>query len=84
MAQINKKVTYGEIHKHIKLLVDMAKGEFHCKRVFLLGGIIINTSPGYNDAVEIYNFEVVDVGATAGSDEDESHSIMHSEVFKNP
>jgi hypothetical protein len=37
----------------------MSKKEFLCKRVFLLGGIIINTSPEFNDMVDVRNFQVI-------------------------
>ncbi len=53
---------YDEIHTRILKLVDMARGEFNCGRVFLLGGVIINTSQGYNDFVDLRNFDVIEVG----------------------
>lgn len=53
------EVFYEEIHKKIQLLVKMTKKEFSCERIFLLGGIIINTSPEYNDMVDVRNFQVV-------------------------
>jgi Limiting CO2-inducible proteins B/C beta carbonyic anhydrases len=53
------EVFYEEIHKKIQLLVKMSKKEFLCKRVFLLGGIIINTSPEFNDMVDVRNFQVI-------------------------
>ena len=76
------EVIYEEIHKRIKRLVEMSKLEFNCDRIFLLGGIIINTSPEYNDAVEVRNFEVVDIGELS-STVDYSHSIMETEAFKS-
>ncbi|NUN08855.1 MAG: hypothetical protein HUU54_06740 [Ignavibacteriaceae bacterium] len=53
---------YEEIHSRILKLVELAKGEFNCGRVFLLGGVIINTSQGYNDFVDLRNFDVIEVG----------------------
>lgn len=55
-------VTYLEIHKMIHTLVDMTKNEFHSKRIFLLGGVIINTSPNFHDYVDIRNFDVLEIG----------------------
>lgn len=54
-------IAYNEIHKRIKLLVDMTKNKFLCKRIFLLGGIIINTSLNFHDYVDIRNFEIVEI-----------------------
>lgn len=55
------EVAYNEIHKRIKLLVDMTKNKFLCNRIFLLGGIIINTSPNFHDYVDIRNFDIVEL-----------------------
>lgn len=77
------EVAYEEIHKKIKLLVSMAGKEFNCERVFLLGGIIVNTSPEYSDAVEIRNFEAVQIRTDCQSNEYPTHSIMETEAFKN-
>lgn len=55
------EVAYNGIHGKIKSLVDMTKDKFLCKRIFLLGGIIINTSPKYHDYVDIRNFEIVEL-----------------------
>lgn len=77
------EIAYNEINKNIRLLVDMAKAEFRCNRIFLLGGVIINTSPDYNDAVEIRNFDVINVGRSTEFPEEESHSILHTDAFRN-
>jgi hypothetical protein len=51
-------VTYNMINKQIHQLVNMAKSEFQCGRIFLLGGVIINTGPDFQDYVDVRNFEV--------------------------
>lgn len=82
-ADPKKEITekaYYKIHKQINRLVRMSKTEFACKRIFLLGGIIINTSPGYHDYVDIRNFAVYDV---ADLDEISPKSILQSEAFKS-
>ncbi len=56
--------TYIEIDKQIKQLVQMSIKEFHCNRVFLLGGVVINTSEPNNDYVDVRNFEVVTIKDT--------------------
>lgn len=73
------EVTYKNIDKQLHFLIKKAKGEFNCKRLYLLGGIIINTSPEHNDFVEVRNFEVIDLESL------EAHisiSIMEQEAFK--
>jgi hypothetical protein len=54
-------ITYRGIDKQIHFLVKKAKDEFRCDRVFLLGGLIINTSPGMPDYVDVRNFEMIEV-----------------------
>ncbi|MCC5931643.1 MAG: hypothetical protein JJU28_20520 [Cyclobacteriaceae bacterium] len=74
------EVTYENIHRRIHFLVEKAKDEFHCDRVFLLGGVILNTSPGMKDYVEIRNFEMLDVkNITPYSTE----SILEHDAFVN-
>lgn len=75
------EVAYEEIHKKVKILLSMSKKEFHCDRVFLLGGVIINTSPEYEDAVDVRNFEVVNTREL--DDNVPSISILDSEAFRN-
>lgn len=52
--------TYLHINSQINKLIEMTISEFTCSRIFLLGGVIINTSEGFNDYVNIRNFEVVE------------------------
>jgi hypothetical protein len=55
------EVTYKNIDRQLHFLIRKAKDEFRCKRVFLPGAIIINTSPEYHDYVEVRNFEVIEL-----------------------
>jgi hypothetical protein len=75
------EVFYEEIHKKIQLLVRMSKKEFACKRIFLLGGIIINTSPEFNDMVDVRNFQVVNTNEI--EDERFDISILETPAFKD-
>lgn len=77
--EITEKI-YHNIHKQINQLVRMAKAEFVCKRIFLLGGVIINTSPVFNDYVDIRNFMVYNI---ADLEEIYPTSILQSEAFKS-
>lgn len=72
--------TYLAIDQQIKQLVKMSIHEFSCKRIFLLGGVIINTSEEFNDYVDVRNFDVIH---TEKPDNFESVSIMETEAFKN-
>jgi hypothetical protein len=75
------EVFYEEIHKKIQLLVKMSKKEFPCERIFLLGGIIINTSPEFNDMVDVRNFQVININEI----EDKSFDIstLETAAFKD-
>ena len=53
--EITEKAYY-KTDKQINRLVKMSKEEFICKRIFMLGGIVINTSPDYHDYVDVRNF----------------------------
>lgn len=75
------EVFYEEIHKKIQLLVKMSKKEFACKRIFLLGGIIINTSPEFNDMVDVRNFQVINTNEI--EDEAFDISILETPAFKD-
>lgn len=55
------EVTYQNINRQIHFLIDKAKNEIKVERIFLLGGIIINTSVGSHDFVDVKNFEVIDL-----------------------
>ena len=57
------EVTYQNINRQIHFLIDKAKNEIKAERIFLLGGIVINTSEGYHDYVDVRNFEVIDLRA---------------------
>ena len=55
------EITYICIDQQLRSLVTGAAGEFNCDRLFLLGGVIINTSPEHPDYVDIRNFEMIDL-----------------------
>lgn len=71
--------TYRVIHKRIRKLAGMAKTEFACERLFLLGGVIINTDPDTPDFVDVRNFDVFSI---ADLEEIKPVSILSSEAFK--
>jgi len=73
-------VTYQNIDKQIHFLVKRAKDEFRCERVFLLGAIIINTSPDFSDYVEVRNFEMIEIKSEKSIS---SHSILDHKAFKD-
>ena len=73
------EVTYSNINKQLHFLISKARNEFTCDRVFLLGAIIINTSPEYHDYVEVRNFEVIDFHHM---DPVTSESILEQEVLR--
>jgi hypothetical protein len=75
------EVFYEEIHKMIQLLIKMSKNEFPCERIFLLGGIIINTSPEFNDMVDVRNFQVIKTSEI--EEEPFDISILETPAFKN-
>lgn len=71
--------TYLTIHQQVHDLVKMAAAEFQCRRIFLLGGIVINTSPEYQDYLDVKNFMVYEL---IGQKELTPTSILKSEAFK--
>ena len=73
------EVTYKNIDKQLHFLIRKAKDEFRCKRIFLLGAVIINTSPEYHDYVDVRNFEVIDFH---NMEPITSESIVEQEAFK--
>ena len=84
LASDNRKkaitdVTYQNIHKQLHFLVRRAKNEFRCERVFMLGGVIINTSPELPDYVDIRHFDVIEVKNEAPA---RSSSILEQPSFK--
>jgi hypothetical protein len=74
------EVTYKNIDKQLHFLIRKAKDEFRCHRIFLLGAIIINTSPEYHDYVDVRNFEVIELNRLEPLI---SESIMKQEAFKS-
>jgi hypothetical protein len=54
-------VTYENIDRMLREYMSAAKKEFPCEKIALLGGIIINTDPGFDDYVDVRNFEFVNV-----------------------
>lgn len=73
-------VMYDLIHKKIHKLAGIAKSEFSCERLFVLGGVIINTPPEVPDYVDVRNFEVFTI---ADLEEEKPVSILKIEAFKN-
>lgn len=58
-AKVITDVTYTNIRVRLLELVRLRKSQFDCKRIFLLGGVIINTSPQFPDYVDIRDFHVL-------------------------
>lgn len=73
-------VAYYKIDKQIKRLIKMSKTEFNCEKIFLLGGVIVNTSEEFHDFVDIRNFDVINV---QDQSDNEPISILETEAFKN-
>jgi hypothetical protein len=74
------EVTYQVIDHRITQLVTRARDEIHSDRVFLLGGVIINTSPDLPDYVDIRHFEVLNV---KNLEPVKKESILDSPAFRN-
>ncbi|WP_353133476.1 hypothetical protein [Pseudopedobacter sp.] len=74
------EVTFKIIHSRLHDLVRISKNEFNCERVFLLGGIIVNTSPEFSDYVDVKTFEVLNL---KNLEEKNLVSILQTEAFKN-
>ncbi len=55
------EIAYRLINEQVRALVEAVKGEFHCARIALLGGILINTSPDKDDFVDVRDFEVIEL-----------------------
>ncbi len=72
--------TYKVIHRRIRKLAGLAKSEFACDRLFLLGGVIINTHPEAPDYVDVRHFEVSNINDL---EEIKPQSILNSEAFKS-
>ncbi|SEM29790.1 hypothetical protein SAMN05216436_103136 [bacterium A37T11] len=75
------EVAYLVIERQIRYLLERTITEFNCERVFLLGGVIVNSSPEYPDYVEIRNFEKIEVESmrTVTS----QTAILSNQAFKN-
>lgn len=71
--------TYYNVRTRLLKLIKASRSEFKCNRIFLLGGIIINTSPEFNDYVDIRDFEVLDPKKL---EDPEIISILASDAFK--
>jgi len=71
---------YRIIHRQIHRLVSLAKTEFSCNRLFVLGGVIINTSPEIKDYVDVRHFNVYTIDDIK---EDKPFSILKSDAFLN-
>jgi hypothetical protein len=73
-------VTYQNIDQRIHRLVTLARDEFRTDRVFLLGGVIVNTSPELPDYVDIRHFEVIQV---KNMQPVKTTSILETPAFKS-
>jgi hypothetical protein len=71
--------TYYNVRTRLLRLIKASRSEFKCRRIFLLGGIIINTSPEYHDYVDIRDFEVLDPQKI---EDPELVSILASKAFR--
>jgi hypothetical protein len=54
------EVAYEIIHRMLHNLIEETKSEFHCKKIILIGGISINTSPDQYDYFDMRNFEIIE------------------------
>lgn len=52
-------ITYNIIEQEILRLIHTCKKDFKLKKVILVGGVIINTSPYFNDYIDIRKKEVI-------------------------
>ncbi|MDM8531084.1 hypothetical protein QUF63_07915 [Anaerolineales bacterium HSG25] len=53
------EVAYELIHQQIHALITATRAEFHCARIVLAGGILINTGPTNDDWVDLRHVQVV-------------------------
>lgn len=49
------------IHDQLNQILDATMNEFHCKRIVLVGGILINTDDGAEDYMAVENSECIDL-----------------------
>ncbi len=74
------EVAMEVIHRRIRKLSGMAKKEFHCERIFCLGGVIINTDPGEPDYVDVRHFSMYNV---ADLEEIYPISLLETDAFRS-
>lgn len=55
------QVSYELIHEQVNQILDATIKEFSCKRIVLVGGILINTDVGADDYMTIENSEYIDL-----------------------
>lgn len=55
------EVAYEIIEKEIYQLIDKTKNEFNIKKIILLGGIVINTSPYFDDYIYVKHKNVINL-----------------------
>ena len=58
-AKLITDITYNNIRERLFRLVRQSRLQFNCNRIFLLGGVIINTSPEFADYVDVRDFHVL-------------------------
>lgn len=58
-AKVITDITYTNIRDRLFELVRQGRSQFNGQRIFLLGGVIINTSPEFPDYVDIRDFHVL-------------------------
>ena len=54
------ELIYDHISTFLNQLIESGKKEFRCKKIALLGGIILNTDHGKEDYVDIRDFTIID------------------------
>jgi hypothetical protein len=54
-------VSYELIHEQVNQILDATITEFSCKRIVLVGGILINTDVGAEDYMTVENSEYIDL-----------------------
>lgn len=55
------QISYELIHEQVNQLVDATVDQFSCKRIVLVGGILINTDVGSDDYMTIENSECIEL-----------------------
>jgi hypothetical protein len=62
--QTATEVAYGIIHDLIHRYVNIQIREFRCEHLILAGAVMINTSPEYEDYVDLREFKVLRVSGS--------------------